>query len=158
MPGNMWATQHGSEDGSIPSVWWHPLGRDPWGDTLCPEQCCQLRWAHSETVNPPTPAWRGTKPPLQGHPSLCICCSALSQGKQQQAGLTLPDRIVSCSLLFHLPPCPVRCHQETLAEGQRPGPAGEVAVSDAGPVPRLCQGCPAGGSVWVAARSPVHAE
>lgn len=29
MPGSMWATQHGSEDGSIPSVWWHPLGRDP---------------------------------------------------------------------------------------------------------------------------------
>lgn len=29
MPGSMWATQHGNEDGSIPSAWWHSEGRDP---------------------------------------------------------------------------------------------------------------------------------
>lgn len=29
MLGSVWATQHGSEDGSIPSAWWHPKGRDP---------------------------------------------------------------------------------------------------------------------------------
>lgn len=29
MAGSMWATQHGSEDDSISSAWWHPEGRDP---------------------------------------------------------------------------------------------------------------------------------
>lgn len=167
MPGGTWAIQRGSEGGSIPAVrrtaargWAGAPEADRQEEipgALCPERRVSSGGGRTGTgVNPPAPALRAPTPST----APCICCSVQPYRKANSGrpGTLCPIEASPVASPFTVPPSLAATAGQTLAEGQRPGLAGEVTASGAGAVPRLCQCCPAGGSVWVATLSPVHAK